>query len=205
MSEYIKQYFTIEEIPTKFKKKLLNKKLIKLEGLLVNLKKEGKWIEGNFDCDEDYYYYYYEEINYIDDNKNGEYKRYNFDFEETYEIGNYKNGLKEGEFIHYKKFENYYKIYKIENYINNKKEGKCIEYNEYSNIYSKYYYLNDLKEGKDIKYDLDGYTNSIDESITTLNYVNNKIEGKNIVDWYNKNLKIIYNYINNIRVGTQYK
>jgi antitoxin component YwqK of YwqJK toxin-antitoxin module len=96
MCEYIEEYFTEKEIPELFietySKYKINK-LCKSKGLLVNGKKEGKWIEGYFNKN----YYYYKEINYFDNIKHGECKKY------------YKNG----------------DIYSKCNYFNGKKEGKC--------------------------------------------------------------------------------
>jgi antitoxin component YwqK of YwqJK toxin-antitoxin module len=119
MTEYI-EYIEKEELdenaltPPRYE----NVKLIKIKGLLVNGKREGKWIEGNItypDCiyyTQAYYNYEHSEINYIDDLKQGEFTIYIND--SIHVKGFYKDDKLDGEYKEY----NYKGIYKITYYEN---------------------------------------------------------------------------------------
>jgi antitoxin component YwqK of YwqJK toxin-antitoxin module len=176
MTEYIKQYIPLECIP---EDKLENDPsyfyLIEYEGLLVNKKKEGKWIEGYFDKNNQYCY---QEINYVDNIKQGDYKVY------------YKNGyIKEKGFYNCGKLEGTYTIYWdyvedededelknqnimiIRNYINGILQGKYVRFDRHSLLYSKCYYINNKIEGIYSQY----YYWPTREKL----YINNKLQETN--------------------------
>ena len=85
MTTYITEYFNNTEIPNYLK----NKKLIKFKGFKNNGKAEGPCIIGYINN----YYYYYEEVNFIDNKKNGPYKIY-YENGNLSEEGIYENNKK---------------------------------------------------------------------------------------------------------------
>jgi hypothetical protein len=183
MSTLNEKYYTEEELLKYYEKEELylykyktniliekykNAKLIKIKEYIVNDKKEGICIYGYFD----------EEINYINNIKQGEYKKYYYklfrNFIPLCEIGNYNNDKKEGAFkIYFIDNKNFGLIFTIGYYNNNLKEGEYIEYDYcYNYMRIKCYYKNDLLHGKYIKYGECG--NKYYES----NYQNGKKEGE---------------------------
>ena len=95
MTTNITEYLDNTELP----KNLKNKQLIKFKGLKNNGKAEGTciigYIIGYIFCEYSYkYYYYYEEVNFIDNKKNGPYKKYHYN--QIYEEGIYINDKKNG-------------------------------------------------------------------------------------------------------------
>ena len=111
------------------------------------------------------------ECNYIDDKLEGEYTIYLYIYESDSnepkiikEIYNYKNGLKNGEYI---KFNSDSKIKIICNYMNGLKNGECKEYYSSGKLWKKYNYIDDKLDGEYIEYSYNSspiykyYTNGI--------------------------------------------
>ena len=127
----VTEYLNNTELPNNYR----DKKLIKFKGFKNNGKAEGPCIIGYI-----LEYYYHEEVNFIDDKKNGPYKTYwvtNF-----IEEGIYENDKKNGP---YKKYDIDGNIEEEGIYVNDEKNGPYKIYHENGNIYEEGIYLNDKK------------------------------------------------------------
>ncbi len=108
--------------------------------------------------------------------------------------GKYYKQKKEGEWVFYSAKEEDCVICR-ENYINNLKEGKSIKYHLNGNIAEELFYINDLKHGAWIQYFTDGVI------CIKSNFSNNKVNGKFETFHTNGNREITGTYINDTRNG----
>ena len=93
MTTYIIEYFDNTDLP----KYLENQELIKFKGFKNNGKAEGPCTIGYI---YKYGIYHYEEVNFINDKKNGPYKIYDYNVD-IWEEGIYINNLKNGPYKTY--------------------------------------------------------------------------------------------------------
>lgn len=108
--------------------------------------------------------------------------------------GMYRDQKKEGEWIFYSYKEKNCIICR-ENYTNNLKEGKSIKYHLNGNIAEELIYVNDLKHGEWLQYYTDGVL------CIKSNYTENKVNGKFETFHTNGNREITGTYTNDIRNG----
>lgn len=108
--------------------------------------------------------------------------------------GTYIGKKKEGEWIFYSSVEKDCVICR-ENYINNLKEGKSIKYHLNGNIAEELIYLNDIKQGEWIQYYTDGVI------CIKSSYTNNRVDGRFETFHTNGKKEIIGTYINDVRNG----
>lgn len=108
--------------------------------------------------------------------------------------GVYKHQKKEGEWVFYSAKEKDCIICR-ENYINNLKEGKSVKYHLNGNIAEELFYVNDSKDGGWVQYFTDG------QVCIKSSYTNNSVNGKFETFHTNGKREITGTYINDIRNG----
>lgn len=108
--------------------------------------------------------------------------------------GSYIGQKKEGKWVFYSSREKDCVICR-ESYINNLKEGKSIKYHLNGNIAEELLYVNDIKQGEWIQYYTDGVM------CIKSSYTDNMIDGKFETFHLNGKKEIIGTYINDVRNG----